>query len=1257
MAKTRARAQRKRADYRKGGRVAYQRGGYGGYEGEEFNVNVNIPDIPTYTEADVNQAYADLNSGKVTAAQLATQYGVTEDYVNTNLATYNSQVAEKAAAAKKETSILADPVGATKTVQPDADKGEDFIAYNTSPYTSVDDTFNITGAGSAGEADFQWGAAAQGVQEGDTTTLTDPNAGVTTADTSAIVDPMPTVPIDTTKDAATVASIPADGDYSAAETQAVVDAINSGTTTAEEVAAKFGVSVDQINAEMTRQNQVAAGEEVTVADPYAATTTVDPDTGETTETPYVFRDMDAEAAAAAVVDDDDDVVVDDDTTDTTTGVDGTTAADVADIPVDADYTKFEVAQVFDALENGSMTVEQVAAQFGATVAQVQAEWDRMKQVKAGEEVTIPDPFEGGTAKTTTGKDIARAAAEVKSQAALDAVGKDISFKDKAGDEAYVPGSFLKDYAAVDKQKLIMKQDATAIDRTGTITSESAIQQLAEFDTIDLPDEVTTSNITKAIGVVRKAVNDGTVTPQGYEAALVGELAKTIPAFTGAPVEAVIDELRALTDPAKVMQLSEAEAASRRASGVDYIIDEKSWVGEVDGVTAKVSETPEAEAASRAAITGKPATPIEAAQIGQIGFEARQRAVVTGTAAIGAAANAVAAIGELPNTLAEQTVENPEEVAAIIDTESVEVQAAIAALPEEALVSGQMQALLGGMESGTIPTWAKPAVSAVEQQMAARGLGISTVGRDALFNAIIQTALPMAQSNAQALQANAAQNLTNQQQANLEEARLNATRRLSNLANQQTSAAQTAQFAQNIGVLTTQQRQQTALTAAQIEQQTNVQNLQNRQRTAELQSQNQQQINSQELGNAQQIELAELEIKNQTEQQNMTAVNQERLAEMQIGADFLAKNAGFKQQMSLANLSNDQQMRLANLTARNQADAESLSNEQQTELANLNVKMQTNITSANLAAEMNVAQLNVDQQRAITNATTQSKIDLTKFSTAQQVELANSAFMQQTSLANLSSRQQTALQNATAMASLDLATADNRAKLSIENARNFLQIQTANLSNEQQALILDTQMKQQSLLSDANAENVRRQFGATSKNQVDMFLKSQADAMEQFNSTQYNAMEQFNKAESNRLSALDEQNSIDAAKFNAQIEAQVEQFNAGVENQRDIWNASNAQAIEQANTNWRRQANTADTAAINAANAQNVQNSYGIATQELDFIWNAIRDDATFLKKEQLDTANQKTNMYITAMNNESNTALNSTGVAAGVTNLINTIFD
>ena len=61
-----------------------------------------------------------------------------------------------------------------------------------------------------------------------------------------------------------------------------------------------------------------------------------------------------------------------------------------------------------------------------------------------------------------------------------------------------------------------------------------------------------------------------------------------------------------------------------------------------------------------------------------------------------------------------------------------------------------------MENGEIPTWAGPAVSAVEQMLAQRGLSASTVGRDNLFNAIIQSAVPLAQSNAQAIQASVAQ---------------------------------------------------------------------------------------------------------------------------------------------------------------------------------------------------------------------------------------------------------------------------------------------------------------------------------------------------------------------------------------------------------------------------------------------------------------------------------------------------------------------
>jgi hypothetical protein len=78
-----------------------------------------------------------------------------------------------------------------------------------------------------------------------------------------------------------------------------------------------------------------------------------------------------------------------------------------------------------------------------------------------------------------------------------------------------------------------------------------------------------------------------------------------------------------------------------------------------------------------------------------------------------------------------------------------VQAQVASLPTDALVSTQMDTLLEGIDSGTIPTWARGAVENVEKNLAARGLSKSSIGRDALVNAIIQNAIPIAQSNATA----------------------------------------------------------------------------------------------------------------------------------------------------------------------------------------------------------------------------------------------------------------------------------------------------------------------------------------------------------------------------------------------------------------------------------------------------------------------------------------------------------------------------
>ena len=64
-------------------------------------------------------------------------------------------------------------------------------------------------------------------------------------------------------------------------------------------------------------------------------------------------------------------------------------------------------------------------------------------------------------------------------------------------------------------------------------------------------------------------------------------------------------------------------------------------------------------------------------------------------------------------ISEAILENPAQVTAQVDTEPVEVQAAIAALPNEALVSVQLENLLAGIDEGVTPTWARPAVQLVE----------------------------------------------------------------------------------------------------------------------------------------------------------------------------------------------------------------------------------------------------------------------------------------------------------------------------------------------------------------------------------------------------------------------------------------------------------------------------------------------------------------------------------------------------------------
>jgi hypothetical protein len=151
---------------------------------------------------------------------------------------------------------------------------------------------------------------------------------------------------------------------------------------------------------------------------------------------------------------------------------------------------------------------------------------------------------------------------------------------------------------------------------------------------------------------------------------------------------------------------------------------------------------------------------------------------------------------IDNEISNAIANDPEGALEKLEGTDLESRANIADLPEEALMSAQMEGLLAGMEEGKTPLWAKPAVDKVNAILAARGMSVSTVGRDQLFNAIIQSAMPIAQDNAKALQARAAQKLDAAVKFRSQEAEFEQQMKVVNLSNQQEAYMAKLKFKQD-----------------------------------------------------------------------------------------------------------------------------------------------------------------------------------------------------------------------------------------------------------------------------------------------------------------------------------------------------------------------------------------------------------------------------------------------------------------------------
>ena len=109
-----------------------------------------------------------------------------------------------------------------------------------------------------------------------------------------------------------------------------------------------------------------------------------------------------------------------------------------------------------------------------------------------------------------------------------------------------------------------------------------------------------------------------------------------------------------------------------------------------------------------------------------------------------------------------------QVTSAVDFERAKVEtnfAAATGVPStEATVQGQLTGLLEQFEGGDTPAWAAGAMRAATSTLAARGLGASSMAGQAIVQAAMESALPIAMADAQTRASFEAQNLSNRQQA-------------------------------------------------------------------------------------------------------------------------------------------------------------------------------------------------------------------------------------------------------------------------------------------------------------------------------------------------------------------------------------------------------------------------------------------------------------------------------------------------------------
>ena len=282
---------------------------------------------------------------------------------------------------------------------------------------------------------------------------------------------------------------------------------------------------------------------------------------------------------------------------------------------------------------------------------------------------------------------------------------------------------------------------------------------------------------------------------------------------------------------------------------------------------------------------------------------------------------------------QREIQDGELISGVADAEKAskfteQIQAATATPSEKATVQGQLASLTENFDANNPPAWAAGTLRGIQGQLAARGLGASSMAGQALIQGALESALPIAQADANTQAQFETQNLSNRQQR----AMLAAQQRATFLGQEFDQAFQArVQNSSRIGDIANMNFTAEQNIAMENSRAVNTMNLQN-------------------LSNKQAMVMAEA-----------AALSQLDLANLSNNQQAAVQNAQNFLQMEMENLSNEQQTALFNAEALNQSILTDTAADNASKQFNATSENQTNQFMANLSN--NVSQFNATQANA------------------------------------------------------------------------------------------------------------------------------------------------------------------------------------------------------------------------------------------------------------------------------------------------------